>query len=114
MEFSDIREFESDTSGGKLKFRMMDLENGALVLITDSPAFKLGLSAVAIPPGQGRNEPTSSGLFTMGLGSTLVRTIAEKVAAYLNKTCMIVVHVAQMDRAVMVDIISALKSNLVE
>jgi hypothetical protein len=112
MEFRDIREFESETNTGKLRFRIMDLENGALVLITDTTAFKLGLSAVAIPPGQGRNEPTSSSLFTMGLDGTLIRTIAERVAALLNKTCMIVVHMSQLDRATMVDIVSALKTHL--
>ena len=41
--------------------------------------YRLGISAVAIPPGQGRSDPTSTALFTMGLDTTLVRTIAERI-----------------------------------
>jgi hypothetical protein len=109
---NDIREFDFDTSFGKIRLRIMDMENGLLLLVSDADQYRLGFSAVAIPRGQGRNEPTSTGLFTMGLDATLVRTIAERVAAWTNKTCMIVVGVKGLNREMMMELTTILKGHL--
>ena len=90
----------------------MDLENGLLLLITDSEKYKLGLSAVAIPPGKGRTEPTSTGLFSAGLDSTHVRTLAERVSSWIGQTCMMVVSVGPLDQAFMLELLTILKNYL--
>ncbi len=113
MEFEDISEFSSETSAGTIRIRIMDLSNGQLVLITDSDRFRLGLSAVAIPAGQGRSEPTSTGLFTEGLEITLVRTLAERVASWTNQTCMLVLGMGALTRERMMELTSLLRDHLV-
>lgn len=113
MEFEDISEFSSETSVGTIKIRIMDLSNGQLVLITDSDRFRLGLSAVAIPAGQGRSEPTSTGLFTEGLEITLVRTLAERVASWTNQTCMLVLGMSALTRERMMELTSLLRDHFV-
>ncbi len=113
MEFEDISEFSSETSAGTIKIRIMDLSNGQLVLITDSDRFRLGLSAVAIPAGQGRSEPTSTGLFTEGLEITLVRTLAERVASWTNQTCMLVLGMSALTRERMMELTALLRDHLV-
>jgi hypothetical protein len=113
MEFEDISEFSSETSAGTIKIRIMDLMNGRLVLITDSDRFRLGLSAVAIPAGQGRTEPTSTGLFTEGIEITLVRTLAERVASWTNQTCMLVLGMSVLTRERMMELTSLLRDHLV-
>ncbi len=113
MEFEDISEFSSETSAGTIKIRIMDLSNGQLVLITDSDRFRLGLSAVAIPAGQGRSEPTSTGLFTEGLEITLVRTLAERVASWTNQTCMLVLGMSALTRERMMELTSLLRDHFV-
>ncbi len=113
MEFEDISEFSSETSAGTIKIRIMDLSNGQLVMITDSDRFRLGLSAVAIPAGQGRSEPTSTGLFTEGLEITLVRTLAERVASWTNQTCMLVLGMSALTRERMMELTSLLRDHLV-
>jgi hypothetical protein len=114
MEFDDITEFSSDTSAGTIKVRIMSLSNGQLVLITDSNQFRLGLTAVAIPAGQGRSEPTSSGLFTKELDSTLVRTLAERVASWTNQTCLLVLGIGgTLTRERMMELTSLLREHLV-
>jgi hypothetical protein len=112
MELSDIRQFESDSSRGTIRVRVMDLENGLLLLITDSEKYKLGLSAVAIPPGQGRTDPTSTGLFSAGLDSTQVRTLAERVSSWIGQTCMLVVSVGPLDQPFMLELLTILKNYL--
>ncbi|MHA1950630.1 MAG: hypothetical protein ACW987_12255 [Candidatus Thorarchaeota archaeon] len=114
MEFEDITEFSSETSAGTIRVRIMSLSNGQLVMITDSNQFSLGLTAVAIPAGQGRSEPTSSGLFTKELDSTLVRTLAERVASWTNQTCMLVLGISgTLTRERMMELTSLLKEHLV-
>ncbi len=109
---NDIREFDVDSAQGKIRFRIMDMENGLLLLISDSDLFRIGLSAVAVPPRQGRKEPTSSGLFTMGLDATMVRTLAERVTAWTNKTCMVVVGLKGFNRESMMELTTILKGHL--
>ncbi len=113
MEFEDIFEFSSETSAGKIMVRIMDLLNGQLVLITDSDRFRLGLAAVAIPAGHGRSGPTSTGLFTMGLDVTLVRTLAERIASWTNQTCMLVLGMGALTREHMMEITALLKDHFV-
>ena len=112
MEFDDITEFSSETSGGPVKIRIMTLTNGILVLMSDSNKFRLGLSAMAIPAGQGRSEPTSIGFFTTEMESTLVRTLAERVALWTNQTCMLVVGMSSLTRERMMELMSVLKDHL--
>jgi hypothetical protein len=113
MKYDDLSEFSSETSIGTIRVRTLDLENGLLILITDKDRFRLGLSAVAIPPGQGSLEPTSTGLFSMGLDNALVRTVAERVASWTNRTCMIVSGLPQMNRETMLEIMSLLRDHFV-
>jgi hypothetical protein len=112
MEFDDITEFSSETSAGTIKIRIMTLTNGKLVLISDSKSFRLGLSAMAIPPGQGRSEPTSIGFFTTEIESTLVRTLAERIASWTNQTCMLVVGMASLTRERMLELMLVLRDHL--
>ncbi|MFW9962130.1 MAG: hypothetical protein ACFFCX_01075 [Candidatus Sifarchaeia archaeon] len=111
MKFDDITEFSSDTSAGTIKVRIMTMTNGVLVLITDSDQFRLGLSAMAIPAGQGRSEPTSVGFFTREIDSTLVRTLAERIALWSNQTCMLVVGMSSVTRERMLEVMSILKGH---
>jgi hypothetical protein len=111
MEFDDITEFTSETSTGSVKIRIMTLTNGLLVLISDSNKFRLGLSAMAIPAGQGRSEPTSVGFFTKEIDSTLVRTLAEKLASWTNQTCMLVVGMSSLSREGMLELMSLLRDH---
>jgi hypothetical protein len=112
MEFDDIRQFVSDTSQGKILFRIMDFENGTLVLISDSDKLRLGLSAVAIPPGHGRSEPTSTGLFSAGLDAALVRTFAERVSAWTNQSCMVVIAMSTLNQVIVMELLTILKNHL--
>jgi len=111
MEFDDITEFTSETSTGPIKIRIMTLTNGLLVLISDSNKFRLGLSAMAIPAGQGRSEPTSVGFFTKEIDSTLVRTLAERLASWTNQTCMLVVGMSSLSRERMLELMSLLRDH---
>ena len=114
MEFEDITEFSSETSAGTIKVRIMSLSNGQIVMMTDSDQFRLGLSAMAIPAGQGRSEPTSSGLFTRELDSTLVRTLAERISSWTNQTCMLVLGISgPLTRERMMEFTALLKTHLV-
>jgi len=111
MEFDDIYEFSSETSIGTIRVRILDLENGLLILISDKEQFRLGLSAVAIPSGQGSSEPTSTGLFSLGLDNALVRSVTERVASWTNRTCIIITGLTQMNRDIMIEIVSLLKDH---
>lgn len=113
MGFNDISELTSETSIGDVKIRILNLENGLLILLSEKEQYRLGISAVAIPPGQGRSEPTSTALFTMGLDTTIVRTIAERIASWTNNTCMIVSGLPQLSREVMMELLSFLRDHLV-
>jgi hypothetical protein len=113
MGFEDIDEFEADTSIGKVRVRKFSLANGVMLMLTDSKEFRLGLSAVAIPPGPGRSEPTSTGFYTMGLDTTLIRTMAERVASWTNQTCMLVVGVKTLTRELMMELTAILRDHLV-
>ena len=113
MGFDDISELTAETSIGSVNIRIQNLENGLLMLFSEKTKYRLGISAVAIPPGQGRTEPTSTPLFTMGVDTTLVRTIAERIAAWTNSTCMIVSGLAQLNREVMMELLSFLRDHLV-
>ncbi|MHA2118666.1 MAG: hypothetical protein ACW98J_07080 [Candidatus Thorarchaeota archaeon] len=113
MEFDNITEFSSETSAGTIKVRIMGLSNGQLVLITDSDQFRLGLAAVAIPAGQGRSEPTSTGLYTNGVDITLVRTLTERIASWTNQTCMLVLGMSALTRERMMELTSLLRDHLV-
>ncbi|MBE0526861.1 MAG: hypothetical protein IH631_07955 [Candidatus Thorarchaeota archaeon] len=113
MGFDDISELVAETSIGKVKIRILNLENGLLLLFTEKDQYRLGISAIAIPPGQGRSEPTSTAQFTMGLDTTLVRTIAERVASWTTNTCMVVSGITQLNRDVMMELLSFLRDHLV-
>jgi len=113
MGFDDISELTSETSIGTVKIRILNLENGLLMLFSEKDQYRLGISAVAIPPGQGRSEPTSTALFTMGLDTSLVRTIAERIASWTNNTCMVVSGLHQLNRDVTMELLSILRDHLV-
>ncbi|MBN2228954.1 MAG: hypothetical protein JW779_05110 [Candidatus Thorarchaeota archaeon] len=112
MGLDDISEYSAETSIGRIRVRLMNLENGLLILLSDKENYRLGLSAVAIPPGHGSSNPTSTGLFTVGLENELVRTMAERVAMWTNQTCLIVVGLHQMNREIMMELLTALKDYL--
>ncbi len=113
MSSDDIVELIADTSIGKLKIRIMTLENGLLILFTEKSQYRLGISAVAIPPGMGRSAPASTSQFTIGLDTTLVRTIAERIAAWTNSSCMVISGLVQINRELMMELLSFLKDHFV-
>jgi hypothetical protein len=113
LGFEDIREFETDFSQGILKVRIMELENGVLILLSDSNQYRLGQSAVAIPAGHGRTQPTSTGLFSTGVDSTNVRTLSERVSAITNQTSMVVSGLKEMTQPILMEIMLILKNHLV-
>jgi len=112
MAFDDITEFSSETTAGVIKIRIMNMTNGLIVLISDSDKFRLGLSAMAIPAGLGRSEPTSVGFFTTEIDSALVRTLAERIALWTNQTCMLVVGMSSLTRERMLELMTVLKDHL--
>ena len=112
MEFSDIRQFEINTSRSKVRVRIMEFENGQIFLLSDSEKFRLGLTAVAIPPSQGRAEPTSAGFLSAGIDSTHIRTIAERLSSWIGQTCMIIAAVGTIDQAYMLELLTALKEQV--
>ena len=109
MEQQDIREFEVDTSQGKVKMRIIELENGLLLMFSDSDKYRLGFSAVAIPPGQGRLGPSSASVFSTGLDAALIRTLAEKIAALTGLTCMIVLAMKNLSQLTIMEILNSIK-----
>jgi hypothetical protein len=113
MEFDDTLEFTKEASFGKVRVRILNLENGLLIMISDKERFRLGLSAVAIPAGKGSTEPTSTGLFSMGIDTALVRTVSERIASWTNQTCMVVIGLKQINREIMLEMLSILKDYLV-
>ena len=113
MEHQDIREFEVNTSQGKVKIRIIELENGLLLLFSDSDKYRLGFSAIAIPPGQGRPSPSSASVFSTDLDAALSRTLAEKIAAITGQTCMIVLAIKGLSQLTIMEILNSIKSILV-
>jgi hypothetical protein len=113
MGFEDIREFEAEFSQGILKVRIMEFQNGLLVLLSDSKQFRLGQSAVAIPPSHGRTQPTSTGLFSTGIDSTSVRILSERVSILTNQTCMVISGINEISQPLLMEIIVILKNHLV-
>jgi len=114
MPFEDIEEFEKEFSEGKLKIRIVELENGLLILLSDSEKYRMGHSAAAIPPSQTRSQPTSTGLFSTGPASVLVRTLAERVAEITRQMVMIVAGVKDMDQKTMMELMQLLKNHFVQ
>jgi hypothetical protein len=112
MEFSDIRQFELNTSRGNVMVRVMAFENGQLFLLSDSEKFRLGLTAIAIPPRHDRAEPTSTSFLSAGIDATHIRTIAERVSSWVGQTCMMVAAVANIDQAYMLELLTALKAHV--
>lgn len=112
MDATDIDDFEIETSTGLLRLRVMYLENGLVVLLSDSDNFRLGNTAVGIPEGRGRTEPTSTTLFSNAIDSTLARTLAERVSSWKNQACILVVSVKELDRTSTMDVMRALKQHL--
>jgi len=112
MESSEIQDFESETERVRLRVRVMHLENGLLILISDSERFRLGLSAVAIPAGPSRQEPSSTGFLSIGEDAIQVRVLAETVAKRTGQMCMVVVAVKELNRTLMMDITRTLREHV--
>ena len=113
MEHQDIQEFEIKTSQGTVKTRIVELENGLLLMFSDSEKYRLGFSAVAIPPGQGRLGPSSASVFSTGLDAALSRTLAEKIAALTGLTCMIILAIKDLNQLKIMEILNGIKPILV-
>ncbi len=112
MDTQSIDDFNVETTTGLLRLRVMYLENGLIVLLSDSSNFKLGNTAVSIPEGTGRNEPTSTTLFSNALDSTLARTLAERVSSWTNQACILVVSAKDLNRASTMEVMKVLKQHL--
>jgi hypothetical protein len=113
MDQQDIREFEVNTSQGKIKTRIIELDNGLLLMFSDSDKYRLGFSSIAIPPGQGRLGPSSASVFSTGLDAALSRTLAEKIAALTGQTCMIILAIKELSQLTIMEILNHIKSLLV-
>lgn len=111
MALDGVSDFEHETEHGRLRIRVIDLENGLLVMISDSERFRLGLSAVAIPAGQGRVEPTSTGFLSLGEDAMQVRILAESVAKSTGRMCMMIIAVKELSRTYMVEITKVLRQH---
>ncbi len=114
LDCEDIVQFEGDIPNGHIRVRINELENGILVLITDSETFKLGPTCIATPSRPGMSEPISNALFVSGFESTVVRTIAERIAVWTKRTCLLVVHAKNLDRDFMVSVLGLLKAHLLD
>ena len=112
MGQQDIREFEVNTSQGKIKTRIIELDNGLLLMFSDSDKYRLGLSSVAIPPGQGRLGPSSASVFSTDLDAALSRTLAEKIATLTGQTCMIILAIKELSQLMIMEILNNIKSIL--
>jgi len=113
MSTSDTEDFELSLPKMTLKFRIVTLENGFLVMISDSPSFRLGQSAVSVPSGQAKREPTSMAISAVGPDAMTVRTIAERISAWTGSMCMLIMAVKDTDRVVVMEIVNALKNHFV-
>ena len=113
MEQQDIKEFGLNTSLGKVKLRIIELDNGLLLMFSDSDKYRFGLSSIAIPPSHGRPGPSSASMFSSGLDDTLSRTLAEKIAALTGQTCMIVLAIKDLSQLIIMEILNNIKSILV-
>jgi hypothetical protein len=49
----------------------------------------------------------------MGLDSTIVRTLSERLSAMTNQTCMVIVGVRDLTQTVMLELMTILKNHLV-
>ncbi|MHA1654621.1 MAG: proteasome assembly chaperone 4 family protein [Candidatus Thorarchaeota archaeon] len=108
----DINDFEMTSSRGPIKFRVMHLENGLVVFISGGSGFRLGPTVVSIPASQYRSSPTSTGLLGSEPDSIMVRIMAERIAAWTNRACMVVATVNDLDRELTMEILNALKDHL--
>ncbi len=113
MSTSDTVDFEASLPKTTLKFRIVTLENGFLVMISDSAAFRLGQSAVSVPASQAKREPTSMAISGVGPDAMTVRTIAERISAWTGSMCMLIMAVKNTDRIVVMEIVNALKNHFV-
>jgi hypothetical protein len=113
MSYTGTEDFKTTLAHATLSFRIMKLENGLLVMISDSDAFRLGPSAVSVPSGQLRREPTSMVVSGVGQDLMIVRSIAERISAWTNSMCMLIVAVKNINRELMLEIVNVLKSHLV-
>jgi hypothetical protein len=113
MEQQDIKEYEINASIGKVKLRIIELDNGLLLMFSDSNKYRFGFSSVAIPPGHGRPNPSSASMFSTGLDAALCRTLAEKIAALTGQTCMIVMAIKDLSQLTILEILNSIKSILV-
>ncbi len=109
---SDILEFSVEQPHGLFRFRVIRLANGLLILVTDTDSFRLGLSAVAVPPPVGSRSPTSMSVLGTGMDLSIVRAIAERIATLTGHTCLVVVGVRHLDLTVMTEIVNSLKMHL--
>jgi hypothetical protein len=112
MDAKNINDLDVETKTGLLRVRVMYLENGLIILLSDSSKFRLGNTAVSIPEGRGRNEPTSTTLFSNAIDSTLARTLAERISSWTEQACILVVSVKDFDRASTMGVMRALKQHL--
>ncbi|MFX0106946.1 MAG: proteasome assembly chaperone 4 family protein [Candidatus Hodarchaeota archaeon] len=112
MQHDDIREFELETTKGKINVRIMNLENAIMVFLTSHDRFRMGPSALAIPPGHGRTTSTSMDFFSGDLAPVIVRSLAERVAVWLGMRCMVIVSIKELDHALMGEILKQLKGHL--
>jgi hypothetical protein len=69
---------------------------------------------MAIPTGQDRTRLTSSTLFSIEIDSTLVRTLAERVAFWTNQTSLLILGIGEtLNRERILELTTVLKDHFV-
>ncbi|TXT56730.1 MAG: hypothetical protein BAJATHORv1_20323 [Candidatus Thorarchaeota archaeon] len=112
MTSESFHDISTEISSGTLKVRIMELQNGLLILLSDSDEFRLGLSAVAMPGMEDRKNPTSTGIFTFDTNAMLIRTLSEQITTISGQSCMVISSVRNLNQLKLMEIMNVLKGIL--
>ncbi|MEM2142585.1 MAG: proteasome assembly chaperone 4 family protein [Candidatus Thorarchaeota archaeon] len=114
MDLQSIQEFSENTPTGKtLFFRVIRMDNGLLVMISDTETFRFGATVFSVPSKPGQREPTSTAMSGTGQDIMIARALAERVSAWTGSMCMLIMSVKDMDRQTMLEASHVLKNHFV-
>ncbi|MBD3405795.1 MAG: hypothetical protein GF411_06655 [Candidatus Lokiarchaeota archaeon] len=112
MTKEEINDISVEISSGTLYIRIMDLENGMLILLSDSLKFRLGVSVIAMPGTDVHRRPLSRGIFAYDGNTSLLRSLSEQIARLSGRSCMLVSSVKELDQAKLIEIMAVFKGIL--
>ncbi len=108
----DTQDIELDTSSVTVRARIVTLENGRLLLLTDSEGFRLGPVAIGVPPRSRMSLPVSAEMFASPEDSALVRIIAERLSLWSGNAWLVVAGLRSISREFLLELLSGLRSAL--